>query len=151
GGRGLVGWAEVVGGLLLGAGGVLDRPAAEADARGEPDRLRRRLRRVAEALLEIRRHRKLGGRHNRATVRERFVTRDRAVASSEHAGLRAAGGRQRGKAERAQRARGSGVPCVGDDERARSAVKRAKRGGLVGLTRRHHGLLGRAAPYRAGG
>ena len=111
--------ADVVERLVLVAGGVLDRAAHQPDAGGEADGLRRAVRRVAEALLEIGGHGQVGRLHDGARVRQRLVARHLAVAPAEHAGGGAAGGRQRLEAERGEDARGARVPRVRDHEGAR--------------------------------
>src|ERR1700741_591981 len=55
---------------------VLNRATRQADARGEADGLRRRRRLVGKAVLQIRRHRQLGGLDDRARVLERLLARD---------------------------------------------------------------------------
>ena len=74
GGRGhpLDGQPEVVDGARRVAGRVLDRAADEPRLGGEPDRLRHRFGSVAEAVLEVGRHRQVGRLDDRARVGERL-------------------------------------------------------------------------------
>src|SRR5439155_6846988 len=65
------------------AGCVLDRAAGEARLRGAPDRLRGGFRRIAESLLEIRRHRELRRLRDGAAVGDRLLARHMAVAAPE--------------------------------------------------------------------
>ena len=128
---------EIVERRVLVAGGVLDRAADQADGRRLADRLGRRIRRIAEALLEIADHRQVDRFGNGAGIGQRLLTGHLAVALAEHARLGAARGRQRREAETGQQARGAGIPWIGDHERTRRLVQRAQLLHLVGLADAH--------------
>jgi hypothetical protein len=67
-------------------GGVLDRAAHEPDAGGQEDGLRRHLRRVAEALLQIGGDGQVARANDGVRVREGFIARHLAVSAAERAG-----------------------------------------------------------------
>jgi len=135
--------ADVEQRLVLAASGrgVLERRADEAYGRGLEIGLGHVLRGGAEAAFEIRRDRKIGRVDDGARVRQRLVAGDCAVARAVGAGSGAARRGERRKADARQDARRSGVPGVGDDERARPLMKGAKGIALVELSDGHGDLL----------
>ena len=127
---------EVVDAPVVHAAGILDRAADQPGFRGQADGQRRIFRRIAEAVLQVGRHRQIGGLHDGACMGQRLVARELAVAPAQHAGRGAAGGGQRGEAHLGQKARAAGVPGVGDDEAA-FAVQVAEGFGLGVLSGGH--------------
>jgi len=90
--------------------------------RQQPDRLRRVRRRVAEALLQVGRHRQVGHRADEARMRERLVGASRARRAGRRCRRRRRWGGERLEAESASTARRAAVPGIRmTKERARTA------------------------------
>jgi hypothetical protein len=60
---------------------ILDRAANESGISRQPDRLSHDLGRIAESSLQIGGNRQIGRIHNHARVRERFISRQTAIAA----------------------------------------------------------------------
>ena len=106
---------------------ILDRAAGETGGRGEADGLGDRLRRVAEAVLQVGAHRQVGGADDRGHVRQHPLAADAVVALTGSECRAGAGRRQRLEAETGEQARRAEVPRIGNHERARARVQGAKR------------------------
>ena len=105
------------------AGEVLDREPGEPGTDGECGRLRDARGVVGEAVLEIGRHREVGGRHDGGGVRDRLVAGHGAVEATERAGEATARRGQRLEAERRQELRRARIPGVRQQERVRPLVQ----------------------------
>jgi hypothetical protein len=125
----LDGLRERIDRVIAAPGRVLDRSAGKTRLRGEADRLRARLRIVAETILEIRADRQRRRLDDRAHVRECLVAIDGAfrIGPAEREGEPRTGRRERLEAKRREHPGRPRVPWVRNREDSRPCVQRAKR------------------------
>ncbi len=77
---------------------------------------------MSEAVLEIRRHRQVCGAHDHSGMGQRLIAGQAAILKAQFPGRGRAGGSQRLKTGAGQNPRGSDVPRIWNDERARALV-----------------------------